>query len=500
MTKLRPYQNNALDRLREAMRAGSKAPILHAPTGAGKTVIAAELIRLANEKGSRCLFVCDAVELIEQTSRKLTDAGVAQHGVIQGGHWRSRPQHNVQIATVQTMHQRRDTLRHDYDLVIFDECHTAISQSFLALRARIIDANPKAYFVGLTATPYRTDGVGLGELFDSIIKVSGVKQLIDCGALVPCRLVFRDDISFSSLPVDTRTGDFRPRELAEFMRSLKVADGIVSRYETHAKGRPFLLFAWSVESSKEIAEDFRNHGYAVEHIDGKTCAAERARIVRELCEGTLDGVCNFGCLTKGFDAPRVSCVIALRPTLSRCLWRQMLGRGSRPSPGKSDFLLIDNAAWSVLHGVFTDEDDVSLTGMRTQEEKKEREPRCGFCSGRLKYPLPDSCPHCGHRIDKRRPKEAGDEIVEIPTMMEMTEDEFRAARDEFDAQTFSRMVRRFASNGTSSDFTRQAAIFKGRFGRWPPSSVGRWRRDKDTGKNCFMVEPSTMSISGGGRG
>ena len=173
---LRPYQLRAVDEARAKLAAGHRRIVVVAPTGAGKSVIAAHIAAKAGAKGKRLLFLAHRLELVEQLSAKL-DAFGLNHGIIQGNHWRRMPRLPVQVASVPTL-SRREVLP-PADLLVVDECHHVPSESF----RKVVEAYPNAAVLGFTATPYRLDGQGLGEWFDDMVVVAQIHELIILGEL-----------------------------------------------------------------------------------------------------------------------------------------------------------------------------------------------------------------------------------------------------------------------------------------------------------------------------
>lgn len=351
MITLRPYQDDAIARCTAAFADGKRRLLVVAPTGAGKTVIATEgLIRPAVAGGFRVLFLAHRKELIEQCAAKLAGLRV---GIIKAG-VAADPAAPIQVASIQTLTRRAH--RPPADLVVVDEAHHTTADNGYGA---VIAAYPFATVVGLTATPYRLDGRGLGAVFDAIIPVASVAELIRLGALVRVRTFALPSPDLTG--VRTVAGEYAQPALAVRMDTQRVGTALVETYQRHAAGRSAIAFAVNVMHAQHIAAQFASAGIAADYVHGGTPADARTDILARLASGSLSLVANCGVLTEGFDCPRVSCVILARPTKSRSLWRQMVGRGLRPDDGKADCQIHDHAGCRLLHGDITDDEDVTLT-------------------------------------------------------------------------------------------------------------------------------------------
>lgn len=396
---LRPYQTKAIDEARALVNAGKAPVIVNSPTGSGKTCIGCELIRLGAARGRRALFLCHRQELIDQTSAKLAAIGIT-HGVIKAG-IKPTPA-AVQIASVQTLARREPP---PADLVIVDECHHANAGTW----ARVIAAYPNATVVGLTATPYRADGRGLGEVFRSIVTVTDIATLIRDGHLVP-------PVTYAPPPPDLSkvrivAGDYSSGGLTAAMNRPKLVGDIVAHWRKLAADRITVVFATSIDHSQTIAQRFRDAGIAAEHVDGES--DDRADILARLAAGTTRVVVNCGILTEGWDLPSCACVILARPTKSRGLWRQMCGRALRPAPGKADCVILDHAGNTHTHGLLTDPDDVSLDGIKRRAAGPAAPPvkMCPECFAALPGGT-RLCPMCNSDIAPE-PKPVAEEAGEL---------------------------------------------------------------------------------------
>jgi superfamily II DNA or RNA helicase len=376
--RLRDYQAAADDRIDALEREGVPRILAVAPTGAGKTVLAAHAMGKRALRGLRCLFLAHRRELIYQTSRKIAQAGL-RHGVILAGvepNNRRRfpvdPIAPIQVAGVQTFVRRagvdaKSGANGAFDFIVVDEAHHVRSDTY----ERILEANPCATVLGLTATPWRTDGKGLREVFDESFVVARFGDLIEQGALVPYRGFVYDAPELNGLATGD-DGDFVDAELDKVMSKRVIVGNIVEQWAEHASDRRTVLFAASVQRSMEIVREISNlrrHGAPIcqaEHIDCYTPANVRDALLDpdtgRLAAGETQFVSNVGLMTEGTDVPSIECIVLARPTLSTGLAMQCMGRGFRPSPmtGKVDVLIHDHAGVTLMHGLPDEDRDFSL--------------------------------------------------------------------------------------------------------------------------------------------
>lgn len=396
---LRPYQIEVVADFKRAVAAGQRRIILVAPTGSGKTVIGAAIVRDEVAAGDHVLMLAHRREIVGQTSRKLGDI---EHGIILAGEPTASLE-PVQVASLQTLHAR--AIRTDKlplpkaDLLVVDECHHATARTW----HRIIEAYPDAVVLGLTATPCRGDGRGLGGIFEALIECPQVAELIKQGYLVPTR------VYAPAIPDLTRVrvhaGDYVETQLADAMDRPKLVGDIVTHWHRLAEGRRTVVFASGVQHSVHIREEFLKSGVSAEHLDGTTPKDERDAILQKLGCGAIDVVTNCMVLTEGWDMPEVGCCILARPTRKMGLYRQMVGRVLRPAPGKTDAIVIDHSGAVHRHGFA--EDHVAWTlapdrqaenpahAARSEHGSRSRLLDCSQC-GALRVGG-EACRHCGFR-------------------------------------------------------------------------------------------------------
>ena len=384
MTELRPYQQDIIAKVEQRIAAGEQRIIIVAPTGAGKTVIGAALINSATDK--KVVVLAHTREIIKQTAEKLFAYDI-EHGIVQAG-FASKPWLRVQIASVQTLWARAmRTNRMELpaaDLLIVDECHHAPAGTY----RKIIAAYPNAVLIGLTATPCRGDGRGLGGVFDTIIECPQVAELIAQKYLVKTRHYAPADPDLKG--VEVRTGDYVEAQLAERMDRSDLVGDIVSHWHRYGERRRTVCFAVNVPHSLHICDEFLKSGVRAAHLDGSTPKAQRDAVLARLAAGELDVVTNCMVLTEGWDMPDVGCCILARPTRKMGLYRQMAGRVLRPAPNKYDAIVLDHSGTVFRHGFI--EDPVTWTldpDKRASSQTHNARLRSGYSSRLLE------CTKCG---------------------------------------------------------------------------------------------------------
>jgi superfamily II DNA or RNA helicase len=298
----------------------------------------------------RVLVLVHRRELIKQTSRKLYALHI-DHGIIAAG-FTAHAGEPVQLASIQTLHARavRGSLIElpPADVVIVDEAHHIRARTYM----RILEAYPKAVILGLTATPCRGDGRGLGNAFDALVECPPVADLIRDGFLVPTRVYAPSEPDLKGIRV--QAGDYVESQLAERVNTDQLVGDIVEHWLRLAERRRTVVFATGVQHSLHIRDEFRRASVLAEHIDGTTPLDERDRILEQLSKGCIEVISNAMVLTEGWDQPSVSCLVMARPTKSIGLYRQMVGRVLRPAPGKADALILDHAGATFMHGFAED--------------------------------------------------------------------------------------------------------------------------------------------------
>lgn len=339
MFDLRQFQATDIDRIRAEFAAGHKRVLYVAPTGSGKTVLSSHIIKGAEEKGNDSMFLAHRREIIGQSAKKLDEAGIAYNTIMSGE--KKSIMHTVNLASIQTL------IRREFPNVIFliiDEAHHAPATSY----KKVIEQYPNAFILGLTATPCRGDGRGLGGIFTAMVVGPSVRELIDLDFLVPARIFTAEIPSLEELRISMR--DYDQDDAQSLLNTPKLVGDIVEDYLLNAAGTKFIGFASRVAHSLHATECFNHAGVKVEHLDGTTPKKVREAILSRHQSGETTGIFNCGVLTEGYDDPTIQTVILARPTKSFGLYLQMAGRGLRPSPGKVNLNLLDHANCYTDHG------------------------------------------------------------------------------------------------------------------------------------------------------
>lgn len=472
---LRPYQERGIDGVRALLGVGRKSVLIVCPTGGGKTVIFAAIASGAVRKGKRVLVLAHRKELIDQGYTKLLASGIdeAHLGTILAGDPRRRPHAPVQVASVQTIAGRA---KPPADIVIIDEAHHSCAASY----RKILAAYPHAAILGVTATPCRADGRGLGDVFVELVHVATFRDLAADGFLVAPRVfTSRNPLDLSKLK--TTGGDYNLADLDKVVNTRELVGDIVATWQARAEGRTTVVFASSVEHSRAIVAQFVEAGVAAEHLDGTTEKEERAAILARLASGETTVVSNMGVLTEGWDLPRCKCVVLARPTKSLGLYLQMAGRGLRPWENTSA-LLLDHAGCVLSHGFPQDDREWSLEA----KKKKASAPPVRTCLS-CYAALPGGtavCTECGHvfESDEREGlRQVDGELLEVVPPSETPLEERRA--------WYAGVLENAARRGRKIGFARHR--YREKFGGWPAFRV----EERTYYPAASVVEPTPALIT-----
>jgi superfamily II DNA or RNA helicase len=379
--ELRPYQRDALTAIEAAALRGVRRQVVSLPTGAGKTVIFAHLII---ERQARTLILVHRDELIHQTLGKLAmvSHGTALDiGVVKA----ERDEHagDVVVGSVQTLAReaRLQRLAQTFGLVVVDECHHALpDNSYGRILAHVgTDQADGPLTVGYTATPFRPNNapiITVGDkagCFDEVVYTLPLMGLVAQGYLSPivAKGIFLEGLDLDA--VRTRHGDYVEHDLAAALMAADAPEHLVRGYKELAPERRALIFCPTVEMAYAVAHAFRSAGLTAASVVGDTPTAERQTIYQQVRAGTLNALVSCAVLTEGFDEPSLDCIMLARPTKSKVLFYQCIGRGLRLWPTKEDCLLIDATGATKRHGLLSIAAELGLLVPKTPQEGIELE-------------------------------------------------------------------------------------------------------------------------------
>lgn len=373
---LRPYQEEALNQIKKHYSAGTKHVLLHMATGSGKTVIFSTIMKGIQQKGNRCVLAVRGRELVDNASNRLWREGV-EHGVMMANHKGWNPNLNIQVCSIDTLTARRNKIiLPRADLIVIDEAHFAISDGFKWFIAYYREQGSLS--LSVTATPHVKQG--LRHLADVVVYPVTINDLINQGYLVsPKYYAPPSGLNLKSVRIDNRTGDYNLSDLSKEIAKSHIVGNVISHYKKLADGRAAILFACDVSHSKAMVNDLNSAGIPSIHLDANSPDEFRKSTMQSLESGKIKIISNVGILCTGVDMPYVSAIIMARPTKSYNLFIQQIGRGTRPYPGKLDFLILDHADNIIEHGLIEDEKECNLNGIINLSNKKEPIVTCHLC-------------------------------------------------------------------------------------------------------------------------
>jgi len=356
---LRDYEADWLARIGQSQ---SKRVLVVGPTGSGKTVVEAQVIRAAVAMGKRVLFIAHRIELVQQAIERLRNVGVEVGP-------------RMHVMTIQSG---------DFppaDLIVIDEAHHAPAESYRDLLKKY----PRALVHGLTATPFRLDGQPLDDLFDEIVASDPPSALIEAGWLSNPKIytVPRDQRP-KLLGLRKRDHDFDLASLARATDLPHLVGSVVEHYLKYAHDRPTIVYGVNIAHCEHMTESFRDHGVRAATVWGKMPVDQRREALEMFTNGELDVLVNCQLLTEGWDCPTARAAIIARPTLSASLWFQMVGRVTRPGPITP--VVLDHAGNALMHGLPLQDVVYTLKGRQIQYK-----PGSGVGE--------KACPNCQNTID-----------------------------------------------------------------------------------------------------
>ena len=430
---LYPHQLEAVAEIRQAYQARHRSVLFVLPTGGGKTVLFSHITRETAARGNRVGILVHRAELLRQASASLQALGVP-HGLIAAN--RSMDlSHPVQVASVQTLARR---LRHIppefFDLLVIDEAHHSNAGTW----AKVLEHCRAARVLGVTATPVRGDGRGLGEWYSAMVMGPTAAWLTENGPepgrtyLAPAR-VLAPPIGFDATGLRRRMGDFDMSQAATSLQAGQAMGDCLSHYRRYLDGQTAIAFCCSVAHAEAVADLFQRNGVAAASIDGTMDSQTREQLLADLGAGRLKVLTSCALIGEGVDVPSVAGCILLRPTQSVSLHLQMIGRCLRPQPGKQAVIL-DHVGNVVRLGHHLEEREWTLEG--TPKRDREKAPSVKVCP-QCFAAMPSArqtCPDCGHQFtpERRELEHVEGELVEVQRQ--------QAKREQSTAQTLEQLI------------------------------------------------------------
>lgn len=452
MLELRPLQSAALDKLRDAIRAGHRRVMLYAPTGAGKTEMAIALMAATASKGNRAAMIMDRILLCEQTSERLEKYRI-DHGVLQSGHWRYRPAEKIQVCSAQTLEKRGSFP--DCSIVLVDEAHTQRKDT------KAFAMNSKATVIGLSASPFTA---GLSDTYTSVVSMASTKRLVDEGLLTPLRVFIAHEIDMTG--AKKVAGEWSQKEATE--RGILITGDVVSEWvkkthEVFGGPRKTIVFAAGVAHGVDLSNKFMQAGYNFVSLSYRDDDEVKRQIIKEFekPDSSIHGLIATDILTKGFDVSDVMIGVSARPfSKSFSSHVQQMGRVMRAHPGKEFALWLDHSGnylrfrdqWDELYvnGVDNLPDGGSEKAKKEPTEFEKEKAKCPKC-GSLWPGKTDICLHCGHVRQRRN------DVMETPGELS----ELSGAKvEKYDSQTKERWFHELLGYGKQHGFKDGWAFHK----------------------------------------
>ena len=378
MSDLRPYQEDALQAIRQTVGQGVRRLVCQAPTGSGKTLVAATIVQGALRKSNRLAFVVSSLSLIDQAVEMFWAEGIKDVGVIQQEHQLTDWSKPVQVCSIDTIRSRKAYPQ--AQVLVFDECHRLTKAHIRWMQDPDWQNVP---IIGLSATPWTK---GLGKYFESLLIMSTTTELIELGFLSKFRVMAADHPDLTG--VKTVRGDYHEGQLAEVMNQAKLTANIVETWRTQWNQDKTLLFGVDCAHAQQLQARFNEAGISCGYQDAYTTDKERREIKRKFHNGEYRIVANIATLTTGVDWD-VRCLVLARPTKSEMLFVQIVGRALRTAPGKDYALILDHTDTTLRLGFVTDIHHDTLDDGKIDESAKPLPP------------LPKPCPKCAYLIPPR---------------------------------------------------------------------------------------------------
>jgi superfamily II DNA or RNA helicase len=469
MIQLRDYQSDVIDQLRDGFVAGHKRQVLSASTGAGKSIIMLEMIRLAMDtKGKRVLFICERRNLVDQFSKHLDSIGI-RHGVLMSKHFRFAPGELVQVASAQTL-ERMDTLP-AFDICFIDEAHAALRKSVMQLMDKF-----DKFYIGATATPFNKN---LSKYFTNVVSAPPMVELVAHGSLVPFRVFVAKEVDTTGVKTNTK-GEWVESELEE--RGKRITGDVVADYlrlsqEVYGRKSKAILFSCGIAHGAELEKAFSDAGVNAVQLASGVDEDYRQDAFREFAKpnSSIDLLISVDMLSRGFDQTDIEHVILARPVKkSFSTHVQMIGRGARKHTGKEFCVIQDHGGnwlrfeteWESFYndGVKTLSDAPDTVQKKEPTAKEKEAAKCPKC-GALWVGRSLTCLHCGYvRVL------SNDVVTTAGEMFELESGSVKKEKysQEYKADWYGAMCAHLRANNKKEG--RAYHLYKEKFGVYPSNT------------------------------
>lgn len=429
--KARPYQKKAIDDVRSLFSSKKKRILIQLATGAGKTYVFSTILQSAHKKGTPSIMVVRGRALVDQASRRLAEHNIP-HSVFMSGDSRYNKDALIQIVSVDTCNAREEYP--PAELVVIDEAHTALSESF----KKFLSNYPNAFWLPVTATPWVKDG--MLEIAEEVVYPVSMRELVEQGFLVPPKIFIASTFDTSSLKMSA--GDYTDATSIAAFDQQGIYGDVVENYRDNCRNDYTWVFAVNIDHATKLSNSFSAAGFDNVVITGETPIDQRTQLLEN---NKL--VISIGTLTTGVDLPKLKNLIICRPTRSRNLYVQMLGRGTRPYPGKEFFNVYDHVGNYREFGNILDETKADLLPVPKPpaRSKLDSAPVLKACPG-CKVGLPPAtrnCPECGHVFEVKSMR-----VYKNDVMIEV-KDADQATFAEIAMNHFDRVMRRGSKPGAA---------------------------------------------------
>ena len=460
---LRPRQAQAIADIRQAVKDGHKRIVVQAPCGFGKTVLAAHLIGGAIEKGSRPLFTCPAISLVDQTVKSFEFEGIQDIGVMQAQHVRTDREAQVQVASVQTLIKRALP---DVDFMMIDEGH----RIYKGLSEMLDGPWVNKIAINFTSTPWVK---GMGLRWTKLIIPATIPHLIEEELLTPTTLYVPEQIADRG-NIAVQKGEFTEASSSAEMRKQRIIGNVVETWKKLGPGEKTFMFCVNLDHAREQMAAFIESGIPFGYIDAKTPQDERTLQFKKMQHGEIAGIASVGCLIAGIDED-VRCVIDAAPTKSEISLVQRWGRGIRTAHGKKSLIGLDHAGnntdqslglfWEIFHD-HLDTHKPHEKGVAYEGEKRPSKPRkCAACNALI--PAGSGvCKNCGQPMKATGIEHEDGELVVYGTQPKekATKREYTMAEKQ---DWYSGLIWLYRERGKDRPEGIAAHRYREKFGVWP---------------------------------